>query len=197
MQILDPLGPKDFGGSLQERNMMNVEVEITTLPLNSALGVSRPNPSYKSTHRDFTPMANKSPFLIMILVILLVLGGLAAMSVSIIALLTLEEGEIPLLIFAGIAIGLIYLLLAWGTLRAWAWIWTHIVVLQILAILNVVYSAMTSGPIEDWEVAFFNIILAGIIPIIILLLMRSRKVKEWFGRDKKVTTPEPTPPEEG
>jgi hypothetical protein len=71
------------------------------------------------------------------------------------------------------------------------------VVLQILAILNVVYSAMTSGPIEDWEVAFFNILLAGIIPIIILLLMRSRKVKEWFGRDKKVTPPEPTPPEEG
>jgi hypothetical protein len=140
-------------------------------------------------------MATKRPILITILAILLVLGGLAAMSVSIFSLLAVEEGELLPLTFAGIAIGLIYFLLGWGALKAWGWVWTYIVVLQILALLNVVYSAMTGGPIGDWGTAIVEIIMASLIPIVILMYMRSKKVKEWFGKGKPTAPPSPTPPE--
>jgi len=78
-----------------------------------------------------------------------------------------------------LAIGLIYIILAFGFFKGWSWVW---LLTMIVVILGMIWS------IVSWVIGGLNMgdlletIIGLIIPIIIILYMNSSRVKTFFKR---------------
>jgi peptidoglycan/LPS O-acetylase OafA/YrhL len=136
-------------------------------------------------------MTDDVPPVVAAMVILLVLAGVASTSVTFLA--GSMTDEISLVTFLGAIIGALDILFCFGVIKGWDWAWRYIIALQVLCVLNVIYSALVLEPTDGLEA--MAIYAASIIfSIMVLVSMRSLGAKEWFGRNKAVSPSPPPPP---
>jgi len=112
-------------------------------------------------------------------VLLLLLGLIILLAVNMVGTLNEIEGYETVIQSIMLMFGIIYMLLAVGFLKGWAWIWTLTMVVLILGIILDIASWMIGGGgLGDLLSTFIGLLL----PIIIVLYMNSPKVKAFFGK---------------
>jgi hypothetical protein len=153
---------------------------------------ARLRPSYKSSYTSLRPMTNEVPRAVATMVLLLVIAGVASIAVTFLA--GSMTDEISLVTFLGAIIGAIDILFCFGMIKGWDWAWKYIIALQVLSVLNVIYSVLALEPTDGWE-AMAIFASSIIFSILVLASMRSLGVKEWFGRNKVASPSPPHPPD--
>jgi hypothetical protein len=112
-------------------------------------------------------------------VLLLLLGLIILLAVNMVGTLDEIEGYETVIESVMLLFGVIYMLLAVGFLKGWAWIWTLTMAMLILGIvLDIASWIVGGGGLGDLLSTFIGLLL----PIIILLYMSSAKVKTFFGK---------------
>lgn len=112
-------------------------------------------------------------------VLLLLLGLIILMAVNMVDAFEGVEGFELGIQVAMLAFGVIYMLLAVGFLKGWAWVWTLTMVVLILGLITDIVSWPMSGEGSD---DILSTAVGLIMPVIILLYMRSAKVRAFFGK---------------
>ena len=115
-------------------------------------------------------------------ILLLLLGLFILLAVNMVG--TLEgleelEGYETAIQAVMLVMGAIYLFLAVGFLKGWAWIWTFTMVFLILGIVLDIASWLVGGAGLG---ALLSTFIGLLLPVVIVLYMNSQKVKAFFGK---------------
>jgi hypothetical protein len=114
--------------------------------------------------------------LLFLLGLIMILGGLALFALGDLVdveALAVATGAVS------VVIGIVYIVLAFGFLKGWNWVWVLTMVVLIIGILWSILQWVLNGMETDQIV---SMLLGLIIPIIIVLYMNSKKVKAFFGK---------------
>lgn len=114
--------------------------------------------------------------LLFLLGLIMILGGLALFALGDLVdveALAVATGAVS------VVIGIVYIVLAFGFLKGWNWVWVLTMVVLIIGILWSIVQWVLNGMETDQIV---SMLLGLIIPIIIVLYMNSKKVKAFFGK---------------